>query len=84
MRTIPICYVEVKLSGFGFSRMFSTLSTSMTMTTVGTIPYAAPEIRESIENNENTSQATASCDIFSAAVVIHEIITGNVKRGNGF
>ncbi len=93
--TISVCHMTVKLCDFGLARYYiADASSTVAMTTAGTKCYAAPEIRENLENHYmiggmngftcgsgSVSKYTESCDIFSAAVVLCELVTGRLEPG---
>jgi serine/threonine protein kinase len=62
-------YVNLKLGGFGCSRINVGSSTTLYESYVGTTLYRAPEIR--------TGKYTRSADIYGFALVSYQIMTGN-------
>ncbi len=88
--------MSVNLCDFGLARYYiADSSSTVNMTTAGTKNYAAPEIRKNLEKarqdgsgdddnieDRTVSKYTESCDIFSAAVVAYELVTGKLEQGN--
>ncbi len=78
--------MTMKLCDFGIATSYDIDSTTtLSMTSIGTKKYLAPEIRRNIESyNEEgrvKSKYTESCDIFSAALVACELATGKIDTG---
>ncbi len=95
MKTISVCHITAKLCDFGLARVYNSLaSQTISYTAAGTVSYAAPEIRRMLEmervataeelpqEDTITTKYTESCDIFSAGVVTHEMLTGKLEKGN--
>ncbi len=82
LKTVSLCHLTVKLCDFGLARyMRSGYDSTMTMSTVGSLGYLAPEVRRDHMNKKPTSRYMASFDTFSAGVVAHELKTGSLQLG---
>lgn len=68
---------RIKVADFGLATPIDPLATRLTMagTTTGTIDYMAPE-------RHKEEEIGASADVFSLGVILYEMITGSLPRGN--
>ncbi len=82
LETVSLCHLTFKLCDFGLSRyMPHGYDATMTMSTVGSYGYLAPEVRMDHLKKNVTSRYMASFDTFSAGVVAHELYTGKLELG---
>ncbi len=75
---VPIEYTTCKLADFGLAKWFDLHKDlrhmSLTMTTVGTPTYMAPEIWEALVAQSGTCKYRSSADMYSAGLISFELM----------
>ncbi len=82
LKTVHMSKLTFVLCDFGLARyMYNNANSTMSLTTVGTFEYVPPEARDDHKDENPSSHYKASFDTFSAGVVTHELITGELHKG---
>ena len=75
---VPVEYTTCKLADFGLAKWFDLhkdlRNMSLTLTTVGTPTYMAPEIFAALMAKKGTSKYRSSADMYSAGLISFELM----------
>ncbi len=83
LKTVHMSRLTFVLCDFGLARyMYNNANSTMSLTTVGTYEYVPPEVRNDHKDENPSGHYNASFDTFSSGVVAHELITGELHKGN--